>query len=79
MTLTAFLWVMGHFSSEIKFLGEKSDTPLVKVAVDFFYHVTPDFALFNYRDFYRSAVVPEGDWFLTLLFYLLFYVGTMLY
>ncbi len=79
MTLTSFLWVMGHFSSELKFLGEKSANALIKSAVQFFYHVTPDFSVFNYRDFYKAAAAPGPDWFVWLLFYFVFYVGTMLY
>jgi ABC-type transport system involved in multi-copper enzyme maturation permease subunit len=36
MTLTSFLWIMGHFTSELKYLGEKSESALVKGAVAFF-------------------------------------------
>jgi ABC-type transport system involved in multi-copper enzyme maturation permease subunit len=79
MTLTSFLWVMGHFSAELKFLGEKSANVLVKTAVQLFYHIAPDFSVFNYRDFYKATPAPGPDWFAWLMFYLVFYVGTMLY
>jgi ABC-type transport system involved in multi-copper enzyme maturation permease subunit len=55
MTLTSFFWVMGHFTSELKYLGEKSASTLVHLIVNFFYQITPDFSIFNYRDFYHAA------------------------
>jgi ABC-type transport system involved in multi-copper enzyme maturation permease subunit len=79
MTMTAFLWVMGHFTSEIKFLGEKSASPIVKGIAWVFYHVTPDFSVFNYRDFFSAALQPSESWFVWLLFYSLCYCGTALF
>lgn len=79
MTLTSFLWVMGHFATELKYLGDKSDSPVVKMAVSFFYFVTPDFSVYNYRDFFRAPLAADPTLFLWLAFYTLSYVGTMLF
>lgn len=62
MTFTLFLWMAGHFSSEMKFLAERSANPLIKVGVSFFYYVAPNFSYFNYRDF-ADAVAPSYAWF----------------
>ncbi len=79
MTLTSFFWVMGHFSSELKFLGEKSASTMMQAIINIFYHITPDFSIYNYRDFYKAALLPGPGWFPWLLFYTVFYVGTTLY
>jgi len=79
MILTSFLWIMGHFSSEIKYLGEKSDNSVVKIAVAFFYHLAPDFSVFNYRDYFRSALEVSPMFAPWLFFYTICYVSIMLY
>src|SRR5689334_14209300 len=57
MTLTGFLWVLGHFTSEMQFMADRSANPLVKAAVGFLQYVVPSFATFNYRDFWQAAVL----------------------
>lgn len=49
MTMTAIVWILGHFVGEIRFLSERSSgfvTGLIAPAA----YVLPNFALLNYRD-----------------------------
>jgi len=79
MTFTLFLWAIGHFSEELKFLGQKSANALVKTLVWFFYHVAPNFSYFNYRDFLYSPHPPSGAWFFYLACYTVGYTGICLW
>lgn len=79
MTFTLFLWGIGHFSEELRFLGEKSANALVKFLVWVFYHAAPNFAYFNYRDFQYSGHPPTGMWFLFLACYTVGYSGICLW
>ena len=69
MTFTLFAWVMGHFTAEMKFLGEKSAHPLTKALIGIFYYAVPNFSYFNYRDFADAAKVPPPSWFVWLFLY----------
>ncbi len=79
MTLTGFLWVLGHFTSEVQFMVERSQNPLVKAAGDFLHYVAPNFTYFNYRDFWRAATVPPPGWFAWMGVYSFCYVGISLF
>jgi len=79
MTFTLFLWAMGHFSEELRFLGEKSANAFVKLLVWIFYHAAPNFAYFNYRDFLYANHPPTTAWFLFLLCYTVGYAGVCLW
>jgi ABC-type transport system involved in multi-copper enzyme maturation permease subunit len=78
MTLTGFLWVMGHFTSELTFIGEKSANPLVKAGLQFFQYVAPNFSYLNYRDFWHATATPPGPWFGWTACYVFSYIGVML-
>ncbi len=79
MTLTGFLWVLGHFSSEIRFMAEKSANPLVKALSQFLEYVTPNFNYFNYRDFWNAAAIPPPAWFGWMATYSFSYLGIALF
>jgi len=79
MTFTFFLWAIGHFSQEVRFLGEKSAHMGVKALVWFFYHVAPDFSYFNYRDFFYTATPPTWAWGLSLGVYAFSYTAICLW
>lgn len=79
MTLTGFLWVLGHFTSELKFMSDKSANPLLKAVSDFLGYVAPNFSYFNYRDFWHAATLPPTVWFAWLGIYSLSYVGVALF
>ncbi len=59
VTFTFFFWIMGHFSSEILFLSQKSAQPLLVAFCKLFYYLFPNFDLMNIRDvppeFYRPG------------------------
>ena len=79
MTLTGFLWVMGHFTSELKFIGDKSANPLVKAGIEFFQYVAPNFSYLNYRDFWHATLTPPSGWFGWMLLYVVSYTGVALF
>jgi ABC-type transport system involved in multi-copper enzyme maturation permease subunit len=56
-----FLWVLGHFSSEMRFLADRSGSAFMKTALVAFSHAAPDFAHFNYRDFWHQPS-PGAAW-----------------
>jgi ABC-type transport system involved in multi-copper enzyme maturation permease subunit len=70
MALTLFLWITGHFSSELRFLAERSSLAVKALAHTLIY-VSPNFSYFNFRDF--QAMPPGPDWFLWLASYGLAY------
>ena len=79
MTLTGFLWVMGHFTSELQFIGGKSANPLIKAGVQFFEYVAPNFSYLNYRDFWHATLTPSPAWFAWMVCYALSYIGVALF
>lgn len=79
MTFTLFAWIAGHFSEEMRFLGEKSANPLIKAAIAIFYHLAPNFNYFNYRDFAQATQVPPSSWFAWLFLYAIGYTATCLF
>lgn len=79
MTFTVFLWAIGHFSQELRFVGEKSDSPLVQGLVWVFYHAAPNFAFFNYRDFLYAPTLPGLEWFGWMAGYTILYVAVCLW
>lgn len=74
MTLTGFLWVMGHFSSELGYMADRSANPLVKTAIWVFQHVSPNFSYFNFRDFWQATQTPPAAWFGWMFIYSVSYV-----
>jgi len=79
MTFTMFLWALGHFSQEIRFLGQKSSYTAVQALAELTYHITPNFSYFNYRDFFYAAQPPGMDWAVALLVYAVSYTGICLW
>lgn len=77
MAFAVFLWVLGHFSSEMRFLADRSGSAFLKTAIVAFSHAAPDFARINYRDFWH-APAPEAGWLLWALVYCLAYAGACL-
>lgn len=77
MAFTAFFWALGHFSAEMRFLADRSGSALMKSALVAFSHAAPDFAHFNYRDFWHGAA-PGADWALWAALYALAYCAACL-
>jgi ABC-type transport system involved in multi-copper enzyme maturation permease subunit len=72
MSFSVFLWVLGHFTSEMRFVAEKSGNAALKTLILAASHAAPDFAHFNYRDVWHAAW-PNHHWMLAALVYTLAY------
>lgn len=56
LSFTFFFWVMGHFSSEMRFLASKSANPAIRLLFDLFYYFAPNFQVMNLRDLPATAL-----------------------
>lgn len=61
MAFAVFFWVLGHFSSEMRFLAKKSGNSLLSAGLTAFSNIAPDFAHFNYRDAWHAGA-PAAGW-----------------
>ena len=77
MAFAVFLWTLGHFSSEMRFLADRSGSAIMKTALVAFSHAAPDFAHFNYRDFWHQAA-PGAEWLMWAAVYALAYTAACL-
>jgi ABC-type transport system involved in multi-copper enzyme maturation permease subunit len=59
VSFTFFFWILGHFSSELRFLAHKA-VPAVRLFGNLFYYVTPNFQIMNLRDITPSAGAGSG-------------------
>lgn len=78
MSFTVLIWILGHFSEELKFLGEKSANVLIKTITWVIYNITPNFSYYNYRDFWAAAQTPPASWFVWMVIYTSAYTGVCL-
>ena len=77
MSFSAFFWVLGHFTSEMRFVAEKSGNALLRTAILAFSHAAPDFARFNYRDAWHGGA-PDAAWSATAALYAFAYCAACL-
>jgi ABC-type transport system involved in multi-copper enzyme maturation permease subunit len=77
MAFAVFLWLLGHFSSEMRFLADRSGSAFLKTAIVAFSHAAPDFARFNFRDFWHAPAPPDG-WLAWALVYAALYSAACL-
>jgi hypothetical protein len=77
MAFTVFLWTLGHFSSEMRFLADRSGSAFLKTTLIAFSHAAPDFAHFNYRDFWHHQP-PPAAWLMWAALYALAYTAACL-
>ncbi len=61
VSFTFFFWVMGHFSSEMRFLAGKSANRVATALFDLFYYFAPNFQVMNLRDLPASAL-NDAQW-----------------
>ncbi len=59
VTFTFFFWVLGHLSSEIRYLAQQSSRPLLVVVCRIFYYVAPNFHMMNIRDWPTQSSLPH--------------------
>ncbi|MDE2511783.1 MAG: hypothetical protein KGL74_11735 [Elusimicrobia bacterium] len=72
MSFSGFFWILGHFTAEIRFVAEKSGSPLLRTALLAFSHAAPDFASLNYRDAWHGGL-PSAAWMAAAAAYALAY------
>lgn len=77
MSFAGFFWILGHFSSEMRFLAEKSGNAVLRTAINVFSHASPDFAYLNYRDYWHAGI-PDAGWAAAALLYVLAYSAACL-
>ena len=77
MAFASFFWILGHFTAEIRFLGEKSGSALMRAALTLVSHAAPDFAHFNYRDAWHAGP-PSARWIAAAAAYALCYCAACL-
>jgi hypothetical protein len=61
MAFAVFLWVLGHFTAEIRFLADKSASTAVRAFLTVSARAVPDFAHLDYRDAIH-APAPAAGW-----------------
>lgn len=77
MAFATFLWVLGHFSAEMRFVADKSGNALLRAAILAFSHAAPDLARLNYRDAWHAGP-PEARWIAPAALYALGYSAACL-
>ena len=55
MAFALFFWTLGHFTSEMRFLAERSGSAPLKTAIVAFASAAPDFARFDFRNSWHAA------------------------
>ena len=78
MVFTLFIWILGHFSEELRFVGEKATNILAKIIIWVVYHLTPDLSYYNYRDYWIASQIPEAGFFMWIFIYSIAYIGICL-
>ncbi len=71
LVLTFSLWLLGHFTTEIKFLIKKTETPVLRIFFEIFYFIIPNLQYFNWRDFLTSG--SSINWLLVAFVYAVSY------
>jgi len=79
MSFTVLIWILGHFSEELRFLGEKSGNFIIRAVSWALYNITPNFSYYNYRDFFSAALTPPAAWYGWMVIYTLSYTGVCLF
>jgi ABC-type transport system involved in multi-copper enzyme maturation permease subunit len=57
MAFSFLVWIIGHFSSELKLMAEKVQSILAKDLLYLLYYAVPNFQVFNLKD---KLGIPEG-------------------
>lgn len=78
MVFTFFIWVIGHFSEELRFMGTKATNVLAKGIITVMYYISPNLSYYNLRDFGQAPAVPGIDWVAWILIYSATYIGVCL-
>lgn len=57
MAFSFLVWIIGHFSSELKIMAEKVSAPIAKSMLYLLYYMVPNFQILNLKD---KLNIPEG-------------------
>ena len=60
IAVTFMIWVLGHFSNEIKFLSEGMTMFLSKFLMKGLYYILPNFQYLNFKDFLKCSFLFSG-------------------
>ena len=74
MSFSAFFWILGHFTGEIRFVAEKSGSALMRSVLLVFSNIAPDFAHFDYRNAWHMGTL-DPQWTLAAMAYAVAYAG----
>ncbi|MBU2568105.1 MAG: ABC transporter permease [Elusimicrobia bacterium] len=77
LVFSVFIWIAGHFSTEINFLTGKMEFLPAKYSVKILYYVIPNLQYFNWRDF-LSTGVSFFRWMPVAVVYAVAYIGVFM-
>ncbi len=77
VSFTVFFWILGHFSEEIRFLGEKAHGIIAKMTALSVYYLLPNMQYFNIRDFWGLPSISNA-WVVSAALYGFFYSAACL-
>lgn len=60
LAFTFFFWIMGHFSSEMRYLAHRTSRPMVSFLFHAFYYLAPNFQIMNLRDLPSASQAGTG-------------------
>ena len=72
LVFTIFLWILGHFGQELKFLTDKIQFIFAKIFIKAFYYLIPNLQYFNWRD-YMDSNLNISYWFGVSIVYAILY------
>ena len=61
MAFTIFIWMVGHFSEELKFMAERAINPIAKLMINSVYYAAPNLSYFSYKDFWVAGRLPDAS------------------
>jgi len=76
--LTFFVFVIGHFSGDLKSVAATSNSPATRVFFSAFYYALPNLAKYNYITPAAHGLGPNGQTLLACIAYGLVYVAVLL-
>ncbi len=78
ITATFFIWILGHFSQEMKFLSNKLTGIFSKTLVKMIYYIIPHFEYFNLKDYIDVSGSVYTINILWIIAYCLIYSGIII-
>jgi len=57
LVFTLFIWLLGHFNQEIKFLIDKISSTILQIVMRLLYYIIPNLQFFNFRELSDSGIV----------------------